>query len=792
MKHSTEENSLLKDLYVRQRAVYKKMTAAKGIAQTVYIYGASGYGKTTFLEHYLQERKYYYFSAGNIRAEDLDIEKKGRVTPVVIDDIQMAPQEEIREAVESLDTRTDIWLILSGRCPVPSWLGAAYIKSQFMVIEERDLAFTKSELSEFLAGWNLAPDEDTLEKILSVTEGNAFAARLTAMEIARGIPYEGEHIEQMKQIFYNYLDYHVYDQWDVELQEFLMQISIVEKFDIHLAEMITGRKDVEGLIKMARETGNFLVENNGVYEFRGAMCLSMRRRLSERYTKEERNNLYYNAGLYYEIADMIPEALVMYEACGNKNRISGLLIANARRNPASGYYFELRDYYLSLPDETKMESVELMAGMSMLHSILLNPQESERWYEYLKGYEESHTGIYKKTAKSWLVYLDIALPHRGAMNLVDILKNTGTLLFNRSISLPEFSVTSNLPSMMNGGKDFCEWSKRDTELAKSIGKVVEFVLGKYGKGLVNLALAESYFEKGEDNYLVSALANRGMMQAEAGGKLEQCFVAVGILVKLHLFNNHLDEAEELLSNFCKKAVKEGGDKLMPNIRAMQCRIALYEDNREEINRWMEEAPKEEQDFCSFDRYRYLTKVRVYLLYGKYGSALNLLQKLLYYSEMMYRTFVRMEAKLLLAVVYYRMGNSAWAQSFKEMIKEAGEYHFVRLISREGAAVLELLKDKRWANTVNREFYQQVMKETESMALAYPSYLRARPQGDVVLSENALKVLRLQAEGLSNLEISAMLGIKENTVKYHSKQTYKKLGVNSKTAAVTEARRRKLI
>ena len=80
---------------------------------------------------------------------------------------------------------------------------------------------------------------------------------------------------------------------------------------------------------------------------------------------------------------------------------------------------------------------------------------------------------------------------------------------------------------MNGGKDFCEWSKRDRELARSIGKVVEFILGRYGKGMVDLALAESFLEKGEDNYEVSSLANRGRMQAEAGGKLEQCFVADG-------------------------------------------------------------------------------------------------------------------------------------------------------------------------------------------------------------------------------------------------------------------------
>ena len=86
---------------------------------------------------------------------------------------------------------------------------------------------------------------------------------------------------------------------------------------------------------------------------------------------------------------------------------------------------------------------------------------------------------------------------------------------DKEVKMQEFSVTSNQASQMNGGKDFCEWSKRDRELAGSIGKIVEFVLGKYGKGLVNLALAESFFEKGGDNYEVAMLANKGRMQAEA-------------------------------------------------------------------------------------------------------------------------------------------------------------------------------------------------------------------------------------------------------------------------------------
>ena len=152
--------------------------------------------------------------------------------------------------------------------------------------------------------------------------------------------------------------------------------------------------------------------------------------------------------------------------------------------------------------------------MSMLQSLLLNPEESERWYQQLVQYAKEHRGSERKLAKSRLLFLDISLLQRGSEDMINIFKQSYRLLFERKLTLYEFSVTGNQPSQMNGGKDFCEWSKRDRELARSIGKVVEFILGRYGKGMVDLALAESFLEKGEDNYEVSFLANRGRMQAE--------------------------------------------------------------------------------------------------------------------------------------------------------------------------------------------------------------------------------------------------------------------------------------
>ena len=353
---------------------------------------------------------------------------------------------------------------------------------------------------------------------------------------------------------------------------------------------------------------------------------------------------------------------------------------------------------------------------------------------------------------------------------MDILKNAGVLLMNRQIDLPDFSVTSNLPSQMNGGKDFCEWSKKDREMAGGLGKALEFILGKYGKGLLSLALAESFLEKGRDSYEIANLANKGMLQAQSGEEeLISALSRPGVLSWLHVLNQNAEEAAELLVNF-RRRVKEGEVRLLPNLSALQIRMELYRGKTAEALEWLEQAPNEDMEFYVMERFRYLTKVRVYLMAGRHEKAINLLQRLRYYSQVMKRTYIGMETELLLAITQYRMGNPQWDESLKKALTEAEGFHFVRIISREGAAVNRLLKETTWKSE-NSKFRLAVFAETEKMSLAYPGYLKTAAE-EASFNENALKILKLQAEGFSTSEIAQALALKVENVKYHNKQISK--------------------
>ena len=791
--------------YIAPEAALKKLRVAKGLGQAVYIYGATGYGKTELVRQYLSRRRYHYISCAEDAAGLMETaetaqeaashssgkEKEAQPrTVMVVDDMHLLKNAEGRKAVLSLAGRQDVWFILICRSPIPAWLMPLYIKGGFLVITEDDLRLGEKEIAAYMDSQGLTATEEEVAFVAVRSQGNAYTVRHTALKMLEGMRPGPEMAEEIVEAFAAYLESHVMVQWDSDLLEFLMQISVTDEFTLPLAEMVTGNRHAPELLERAVETGNFLSCRDGTYRLRPQLIRALRRRAAKEYSPQERADHAYNAGLYYEMQGQIVPALAMFEQCGKKERIRELLIRNARLNPGNGHYFELRRYYLQMEERELEESPVLMAGMSMLYSLMMQEKESEYWYRKLEKFASTAKGGQKREAVSRLAYLDIALPHRGSADMIDIMKRMPALIFDRGMSLPEFSVTSNYPSTMNGGKDFCHWSREDRKLAATIGKLVERVLGRYGKGLVKAALGESLYEKGEDAYEVLTLLARAKMEAEGGGMIEIAFAAVGLQVRLDALQGEIQTAAEVLASFEKGVREQGAVQLLPNIGALKCRLALYQGDKEAVSAWMAQAPDEDREFCIMERYRYLTKVRCYLSLGEYLKAQALLEKLRYYTEKCRRTYVRMEVCLLSAIAKYRTGG-AWKEEFLSALKEACGYRFIRLISEEGAAVQELFvaagKSFLEKEIPDKEWLSRLMGETGKVAVRYPVYLKGQLAKAPDFCEAALSVLRLQAEGKSVGKIAQELSMKEATVKYHAKENYRKLGVSGKADAVLAAR-----
>ena len=780
--------------YIAPASALKKLKKARSLSQTVYLYGATGYGKTELVRQYLSGRRYIYLSCEELpwEAGALPSEEPGRQNRriVVIDNLHRLKSEELRRKILALEKRKDIWLILIGRSPLPTWLMSRHIQEVFVVISENDLRMGRDEITAYLDARGVTHTEEDIQYLQNTAEGNAYILHHVALRMKEG-EHPGPKLQtEIREAFASYLENVVLVRWDSDLLEFLMQVSVVDEFTLELAEMISGNLHVTALLEQAAEAGNFISQEDGTYRLRPVLIDALRNRALKVYGRERVKDLKYNAALYYEMHDEVVPALKLFEECGKTERIKNLLIRNARMNPGNGHYYELRRYYFNMDEREIEDSPVLMAGMSMLHSMLMDDEKSEYWYEKLKAFATNAKGGVRREALSRLAYLDIGLPHRGSRDVLEIIKNIPALLFDKGNRLPEFSVTSNLPSTMNGGKDFCHWSPDDTKLAKTVGPLVERVLGSYGKGLVKAALGESYYEKGGDNYEVMSLLTRAQVEAGQGGTMEIAFAAVGVRVRLALLQGDSPAARELLASFEQSVKENRAVQLLPNIQALRCRLALYEGDMDMVERWMKTAPDEDREFCVLERYRYLTKVRCYLANGEYTKAQALLEKLRYYAEQTGRPYVRMETGLLSAITKERVGGP-WQEELATVLKEAERYRFLRLITEEGAAVWPLFQREKKAlqeaGTLNKDWLRRLLAEAEEVARRYPLYLKKRAAVAADFKGVALTILRLQADGLSLNQIAQRLDMKPFSVSYHIQENYRKLNVSRKADALIAAR-----
>lgn len=122
--------------------------------------------------------------------------------------------------------------------------------------------------------------------------------------------------------------------------------------------------------------------------------------------------------------------------------------------------------------------------------------------------------------------------------------------------------------------------------------------------------------------------------------------------------------------------------------------------------------------------------------------------------------------------------------------DQGAAGFIRK-SLPGAEMLRALK----SIVGGKVYYPDEFTPSQRGATQKPPIASLTEAGDeesVMLGDRQTEVLELMAAGNSNKQIAQLLGISEATVKYHTSQLFRLLGVKNRTSCIREGHRRKLI
>lgn len=392
-----------------------------------------------------------------------------------------------------------------------------------------------------------------------------------------------------------------------------------------------------------------------------------------------------------------------------------------------------------------------------------------------------------KEARSRLAWLEIALPQRSVEKLPDLLLSYFQLISSRELSLPPFSVTSMMPSLMNGGKDFSAWSKRDDLLYSTIGRALTAVLGKDGVGLADCAIAESKFEKGEDvtNRMLALMSQLGEIQNRGTPDIE--LAVVGLLVRQQVDAGQAVNAQVTMEALRRRLEDQGNSRFLPNMDAMDCRIALHLGDLDRASTWYrDKAPKDPVHLQVMRRYQYITEAMCELALGDPNAALLTLSPLETYFTTCMRHIDTIHLRLLTAIARYRQKNPQWKKHLSAGLDIAFEFRFIRPVSLYGTAVLPLLEECSWKR--DEAFLRSLITAARMQAAYYPNYLQPQLSPSQSLTAMELQVLRLICADKSNAEIGEILGIKLPTVKTHVSHVLSKLGVSRRSEARTAAQR----
>ena len=770
-------------------ALAEKFKTAMRQSRVIFFSAPCGFGKSTTAEYLLSGRKISRVDAGQ---QPLALPDPGdRWEILLLDHFQQLQDEPDQQALcELIRNYPDRRFVLLSRGVAPGWLLPFQIAGLMTTFNTKDFQLDRDTTAALMASYGISPENLDLTAIHRETMGYPVAVIIVARAMADGRPYSPDLDSDVRRTLFYYFEDSIYRRFPLAIRRFLLELCPFGTLDADLARIVSGDNNAGKLLATLQSTTTmFLYDDLTHFHFWEVFQQFLQWELSREYTPAQQKALYNRGGLYYELREDYKNALECYAKGDDHKKISDLLIKNAQNHPSTGHYLEMSQYYHALPEEEVLQNPTLMQGMSILCALELDFDASERWYQALKSFMQSCTRsdpTYKE-ARSLLAWLEIALPQRSVEKLPDLLLSYFQLISSRELSLPPFSVTSMMPSLMNGGKDFSAWSKRDDLLYSTIGRALTAVLGKDGVGLADCAIAESKFEKGEDvtNRMLALMSQLGEIQNRGTPDIE--LAVVGLLVRQQVDAGQAVNAQVTMEALRRRLEDQGNSRFLPNMDAMDCRIALHLGDLDRASTWYrDKAPKDPVHLQVMRRYQYITEAMCELALGDPNAALLTLSPLETYFTTCNRHIDTIHLQLLTAIARYRQKNPQWKKHLSAGLDIAFEFRFIRPVSLYGTAVLPLLEECSWKR--DEAFLRSLITAARMQAAYYPNYLQPQLSPSQSLTAMELQVLRLICADKSNAEIGEILGIKLPTVKTHVSHVLSKLGVSRRSEARTAAQR----
>ena len=768
---------------------------------------------------------------------------------LILDDFHTIHEPEIQKGlaflIDNLPTYPiGMHLIISGRADLPVHLARLRGRGELTEIRSGDLRFTSEEAAAFLNEcMQIKISAEEVAALDTHTEGWVTGLQMAAISM-RGYRnkqslggtaafirnFTGSH-----RFILDYLIEEVLNQQTSEIENFLLQTSILEQMNADLCDHVTGQASSRNILLHLERENLFLIpldDQRRWYRYHHLFADLLLNRLAAD-QKEAIAKLHLKASEWYEHNGMVAEAVGHALKAGDTGRVARLVKSNIR---ASLYHEELATilrwlqifmaeaentnpwieishawtlFHLGRLDETEIQLTKLQETLDEsddMASLLSQAATIRAYIAAIRGEmdqtvclteqalalisDEDHItrgfvagllssalrwqGELEKAAEASLVSLNAGYASKDPDTIMEALLTRGITLLTQGY-LNEAHTT--YQQILNMDQDLSEYRTRRLPIMDSAYRILSRIIYEWNDIENALRFIKLSVELSE----------------QWGGLEGLAFSYISLAKILHTSRDTPGALKAIEKG--KQAAKAYSVWFGNYAAAHQATLWLAQGNKTAAFQWAKESGLKSDGEPTYQfTQEYCVLARVLAAQDKLKNGLILIDKLLSVNEKAGAGLNIIQLLILKALILQQKGEEDLAlATLARALKLAEPENYIRSFVDEGAPMAVLLQ-KAFLTGISSTYITKllaVLKDElpsgSNQKMAFSTKSLVEP-----VSKRELEVLKLLDTPLTASEIAQQLIISPHTIRTHIKNLYSKLGVHNRLQAVDKAKELDLI
>jgi LuxR family maltose regulon positive regulatory protein len=743
-----------------------------------------------------------------------------------------------------------VHFVVATRADPPLPVARLRARGQLTDLRLADLRFTPGEAAQFLGQvMRLELSSDDVTALASRTEGWAAGLQMAALSL-RGKDDVSQFVAAFtgsNRYILDYLLEEVLRRESERVQDFLLQTSMLERLCASLCSVVIGVSesanrrqdeawsirsfaDSQAVLKHIEASNLFIVPLDSErcwYRYHRLFADLLRQRLHQMHP-DRVPVLHCRASEWFEQNGLMAEAIDHALAAGDLERAANLIDKSAEATLMRGETATFMRWVDALPDEmicARPPLCTLFAWMLLMNGrplaeVEAHLNEAEKGGESvigsvtaLRGLMAAFRGDMRATVDlsrraieqlsedrdrfaysfaTWILYAAQIATGQAAVDSRDLDDALRMVQRAGNVMVAIMAISNKAELQFRSGY------LREAEA--TYRQVLDMALDNQGQqmpvaGHALIGLGELYYDLGELDSAVRYL--------EQGVELTKQWSEVGpfdaymTLARVRLSQGDVDGAWEAIHGAEEIAARFDATEIDDlSVDMVRARLSVALGDFRAVQRWAKardlykyiETPLQEKDGDSIEhrlhKYELLVLARMLIAQGRADEALSALAPLVALAERRGRPGLLIGIHILQALAAQVTGDLDQALAALERALAIAEpAGYVQLFVDEGERAAELLQEavKRG---IGAGYARKLLAAFPDFGS--PAVERVPEELAEGLSQRELEVLRLLDTHLSSTEIAERLCISANTVRFHIKNIYGKLGVHSRSDAVRRA------